>query len=72
MTVQHDKYAILRVQFNRLGRILNLSIKLSSGDADFDSRALEKIGQWNHPDLHHPGKYKSNRQSQWYEVRYEE
>jgi len=64
------KFAIIRVQFGRLGNLLNLSLKKSSGDFDFDKRGLEHLSKWNHSKLHHPGK--GSRQNQWYEVKYEE
>ena len=64
------KAAIVRVQYGRQGQVLIAKIKLSSGDPDFDARAIEHVKGIPHPTLHHPGKDKKRRADQWNEIRY--
>jgi outer membrane biosynthesis protein TonB len=64
------KTAIVRVCYGRLGQLLSADIKISSGDLNVDSRALEHVRKLPHSALHHPGRHKKRRLNQWYEIRY--
>jgi len=67
---QSKKNTIIRVQYGRLGQVLLVSVKISSGDQQFDQRGIDFVKNTTHPNLHHPGKRKSARLNQWYEIRY--
>jgi hypothetical protein len=66
------KSAIVRVSYGRRGELCTSEIKISSGDAGVDLRALNYIKTLPHPTLHHPGKNKKRRINQWYDIRYYE
>jgi len=53
-----NKTAIIRICYGKLGQVLSIKIKISSGDPSFDARAIEYIQQQTHQSLHHPGKNK--------------
>ena len=67
-----NKIAIVRVCYGKSGQILSAGIKVSSGDVEFDGRAISHVQQQPHPALHHPGKNKARRINQWYDIRYHE
>jgi TonB family protein len=66
------KSTIVRVQYGKRGQVITAEVKVSSGDTFFDTRALEYVRRLPHQNLHHPGKFKSRRQTQWSEIRYHE
>jgi len=67
-----QRFAIIRVQYNKLGSVSKVELKRSSGDTQFDLRGLEFVRSGSHSPLHNHGKQKGLRLSQWYEIRYTE
>lgn len=66
------KIAIVRVQYGKNGEVVSAQIKKTSGDANFDMRAMEAVSKTRMPRLHHPGRGKSRRIDQWNDIRYQE
>ena len=67
-----NKVAIIRICYGKLGQVLSIKVKISSGDPEFDLRAIDFVQKQPHPALHHPGKNKKRRIDQWYDIRYRE
>lgn len=66
------RIAIIRVQYGKHGQALVAKVKISSGDPSLDERGVEFVKQSTYSTLHHPGKQKGVRQSQWFDIRYSE
>lgn len=65
-------FVILRVQFTRHGEPQRVMIQKSSGDVEFDGRALEFARSYRISRLHHGRNAKGARLSQWYDIKYME
>lgn len=66
------KFAVVRIQYGKLGQVLTAQIKITSGDKLFDQRAINSASSSTVAALHHPGKNKGRRINQWNEIRYTE
>jgi outer membrane biosynthesis protein TonB len=72
LPASNKRVAIIRVQYGRHGQALIAKVKISSGDPLLDQRGIEFVKKSTYSTLHHPGKQKGVRQSQWFDIRYSE